>query len=317
MRILTKYYKFLIYLILCLFVGIELPWYAVEEMREDGGKIVPPQVVIWNLQDGRKLIYIAVHHTNKKDSSIHQKIFEVFQNENLDVFLMEGISSSEEGISSERVLKKAKIFCEEKDDCDENLYAAYLASQRNIPIVGCHLNEHNFLPGLEKAGFSLEDFVYFILVQQIPFFYRDGDFATHERKFTPDTWQIMSEEFIHNEIAGWLKTPLEDFTFEGFRTWWGKKFKKPLDMEKEFSDWKKATSFTYPDNNENALITQKISFWVQQQRDIYILEQIKEALKKYKVVLTVHGSYHLGNQYSRLLSLYGKPIKIELLESII
>lgn len=89
------------------------------------------KIVKWRTQSGKNIIYIAVNHSADLKSKVHQSIRDVFKNDRPNVFLMEGFSSSIEGISPERLKQKAtEIYKSGK--YPENLYPNGL----EMPLFG-------------------------------------------------------------------------------------------------------------------------------------------------------------------------------------
>jgi len=270
-----------------------------------GPEVWPPQTVSWNLNDGKVLTIIATHHTNNLDSPVNKCVKEAFTSDKPDIYVMEGFCGEREGVSPQRLQEKSKI-CEEENQCGENLYAAHLATINNIKFIGMELSEKAQIPLLKTHGYSRDDVIFYLLVQQLPFFYRDGDFKTHTQKFTPQTWESMCNNFLQETIAGWIEDDVT-LTYQDFLQWWKKRFGAPLDMEKEFSVWERGVLYHEPSLDKDALYTQKIAYWFHKNRDDHIFKVIETAVKENTKTLVVFGSNHLRALWDKLNVAYGKP----------
>ncbi len=268
----------------------------------------PSQVVRW-AKDGKTLIFVACHHTNNLSSPIHRTIKNIFDEEKPDIYLMEGFSSESEGISPDRIKEKAKQIIESTKKCADNLYAAYLATENGVPFIGADLADAKQITPLKERGYSLEDVIFYLLVQQLPYFYRDGDFETHTQKFTPENWEPMCNAFLHKNVAGWIGEDVS-LTYKDFLAWWERNFKTTLDMEKEFSDWKRGNSYTSPNNDREALYSQRIAYWWHKNRDDHIFSVLKDQFSKNTTTLIVFGATHLQNMWDRLTNEFGEPQSI-------
>src|SRR5260221_4953104 len=177
----------------CLFfLSTQEPLLSSEVSEE----VWPPQTVRWTLKDGKELIFVATHHTDNIISPIHGLIKAIVEKEKPDIYVMEGFSSDEDGISPERLSIKAKKLCEDQGKCGENLYTALLATQKSIPFIGADLTEDKQLEPLLQKGFSFDDIVFFMLVQHLPYFFRDGYFETHTIKFIQQNREAMCNDFL-------------------------------------------------------------------------------------------------------------------------
>ncbi|MDF3034003.1 MAG: hypothetical protein K0R76_957 [Alphaproteobacteria bacterium] len=281
-------------------------------MSNSSPEVWPPQIVRWKLQNNKELIFIGVHHTNDLNSSTHQHIRSIFEEEKPDIYVMEGFCSSREGESPRRLKEKSITTCEGKGKCGENLYAAYLATRYGIKFIGADLSEKDQIPLLKQHGYLWEDVIFYLLVQQLPYFYRDGD-LTYPEEFTPATWENMCNRFLQATISGWIEEEV-NLTYQDFLRWWNDHFTFPLDMEKEFSVWEKGELYHEPNCDEDALFTRKIAFWFHKNRDDYSFNIIQEAVTNYTKVLVIYGSNHLRNQWGKLLQTFGTPSSKQIIE---
>lgn len=273
----------------------------------------PSQVVRWDLKEGRKLIFVACWHTDDIHSFAHKSIKDIFLKEKPDIYIMEGFCSAREGLSPERLKKKSKEICKQKGKCQENLYGAYLATTQTINFIGAELRERDQISLLKKKGYSREDVIFYLLVQQLPYFYRDGDFETHSQKFDSSSWENICNTFLKNNISGWIEEKV-DLNYRDFLTWWKSRFGTFLDMNREFSEWKKGCFFHEANIKENALYTQKIAFWFHKNRDDYLIKVIKDSVSQNPKTLIVYGISHLANLWERLMETFGEPSSIKIIQ---
>ncbi|AIL13257.1 hypothetical protein IM40_06730 [Candidatus Paracaedimonas acanthamoebae] len=288
------------------------PTYCIQEISS---KEWPSQIVRWSLKDNKELIFVACWHTNDINSPQHKRIKDIFQNEKPDIYIMEGFCSAREGVSPVRLKKKSAEICEKKGKCQENLYAAYLATKYQVNFIGAELSEKEQIPLLKKYGYSREDVIFYLLVQQLPYFYRDGDFETHTQKFDSSSWENMCNAFLKNKIATWIEEKVY-LDYNDFLIWWKQRFGAPLNMEKEFSGWKKGCSFHESSNKEDALYTytQRMAYWFHNHRDNHLINVIKDSVSKNHKTLIVYGISHLSNLWERLVKAFGRPSSVQIIQ---
>lgn len=294
----------------CLIILCIQASYGIHQSSAD---IWPPQVVKWKFTTGKDLIFVAVHHTNDMNSPTHQCIREIFENEKPDLYLMEGFSSDQEGESPIRLKEKSTWVCEEKTNCPENLYGAYLATKNGVAFIGADISEKEQIPLMKAHGYSREDVIFYMLVQQLPQLYRDGDFETHTQKLTAITCESMCDTFLQKNIAEWINESV-DLTYQDFLNWWQLRFQGPLDMEETFFMWEKGVVYSAPNNKDNALYTQKIAFLFTNNRDNHLINIIKETVCKNKKTLIIYGSSHLKNLWKRLIDIFGTPFSVQYIQ---
>lgn len=271
------------------------------------------KVVKWNTGENKVLIYIAIHNTNRMDSSIHQAISKAFTEENPNFYVMQGFSSEDEGISPKRLQEKSQLVCSNSQGCGENLFGAYLATQRNIPFLGIEPPQDIYIEPLERRGYSFEDLVFFKVCQQIPFFHRDGDFENNKIRLTPENFEEFITSFIQTNISGWLKRDIK-LTSKDFLKWWEKSFHKPYEFSKDLL-WPDGTIITEAIDTDEALITQKISSCISKIKTDYMLDKIILSLSDYPKVIVVTGAYYIQFHYHELTKKFGKPVFEQRLES--
>lgn len=240
--------------------------------------------------ENKTLTYIAAHSTSDKESPIHQAIKQAFQQENPDLYIMQGFSSDVEGISPERLKNKSSKICAFSKGCAHNLFGAYLATEKDIPFVGGEPSQDIYIPFLEEKGFTFNDVVFFMVCQQIPFFHRDVDFDKNKIPFTAENFDRFVTDFIQKEISIWLKQDIQ-LTAKDFTKWWKEKFQKAYQFERDLRH-PEGFIITEPLNAENALITQKISWHVLQLKKDYMVQKIKQFLPYYDRILVVYGAFY-------------------------
>lgn len=271
--------------------------------------IWPPQVVIWNIANNKKLIYVAVHYTDDIKSATHQVIKGIFQNEKPDIYIMEGWYLNH---TPERLKEISINLCEKQEKCYQSNYACYLATRNNVKFMGAWVSDKDQISLLKEQGYSREDVIFFLLARQLPYFFREGD--THNNQaFTAATWESVCNNYLQKRIAERLGDKVT-LTYQDFLKWWNDRFKEPLDMERDFSLWERGVTYCHSNKSENALFTQKIANCFHKNTNNYMLKLIREAVATNQITLVVFGSGHLRDQWEKLIEAFGEPSSKENIE---
>lgn len=310
---------------ICLFFSSVCSAFAQEQsnmnMQDNNGNHTwPAQIVRWkitskvdNKADNAELIFIASNYSNDANSKTHQQIKNIFSTEKPDLYIMEGFSNEQEGLSPKRLQEKSKKLCA-TGKCNQNLYAAYIATKNNVDFLGAELSESEQVKLLSKEGFAFDDIIFYMLMQQLPYFFRDGDFDRHKQKFTKATYESMCNDFLQRTIAGWINKKV-NVTYHDFLVWWGKNFAKPLDLQKEFSNFENGFALVEPSNKNDAYITQKIAYYFNKNRQNHLLDLIKSEIKTHNKVVVVFGATHLRDIWQKLVDAFGEPSSKVIIEN--
>jgi hypothetical protein len=261
---------------------------------------VTSSVNTFRTTDGREIIYLAIFHTKDLNSPVMKQIKKLITEWKPEFCVLEGFDETE-GISPERVRKKAQKVCQQ-GNCSENLYAALLCDTYKIPFIGGDIKESFYLEPLGKEGFSLKDIAFYLLALQIPYFHRDGDFEKRDGKFRIEDSKRVFESYLREQISSWLEVPIS-YTYEEFLAWHKKHMGKPYDPSHDFVDMN--SSELSPSLEANATLYQKISAHTMLIRESQILKTIKRAASQHRKVLVIYGASHFEWEKKVLSKYFG------------
>lgn len=248
----------------------------------------------------KKLQYFSALLSNNFESAERATIAYLLQNEKPDICILHGFQT-DEGISPQRIISIAQSLHKEKIG-GENTYAAYMCYKYDIPFIGGDINQKKLLQELIDCGYAQEDIVFYMLLQQIPFWDRDNllDKQEQERQF---------ERFMNNEIREWLGVT-EFYTYKTFCNWFQHYYAKPFNV-KEFL-WDNVDANTWScSRSASASIHQKICADYMNIKDNYFIDVIRKTLAMHHNVLVISPASHTGSRYiwqkEALASFLGKP----------
>lgn len=261
----------------------------------------PSSVIVFEPTPKKQFIYVAVHHTNDLKGAVACTIKSLIETKQPDVCVLEGFPVTE-GFSPERIIGIADERCS-TGKCGENLYSARLCHYHQIPFIGGDIEESEYIEAFKAFGISQKDIVFFLLVQQIPLWHRDGEFFLGNPK-------EQFENFMRDSVSIWLKIQPVNYTYEDFLSWHLEHMKKTYNPEKDFV----SAYELQPSLQKNATIYQKICAYTVYLRDKHIVRLIQQLMMENSTVLVVYGATHYANQADILTSLFGPPkscLKIE------
>ena len=259
--------------------------------------------VTFQPSENKKLIYLAIFHTNDIKGNVAQRIEEVIKHEKPDLCILEGFEACE-GLNPERIV----IGAQERmaaDICPDNLYAVFMCNKYGVNFMGGEVDDvKETLPLLYKRGYTLQDIVFYMLVQQIPFWHKD-------KMFKKDDVKKQCEEFMNEQVPFWFKMSI-NYTYEEFLAWYLKHMKKAYNPETDLL-WDNGTSTEpWAYRGPEATICQKIAADIMNIRDNHIIKVIRQALQEHKKVVAIFGTAFTGGHYlwqkKALLSLFGQPL---------
>lgn len=257
-----------------------------------------PSVYIFEPQQNKKLIYIAVEHVNDLTHPIVQEIRTVFAQLKPDFCVLEGFHP-EEGLNPKRILEIADMYLVYDGRCTENLVAAKLCVLNDIPFIGGDVHNMHYL-ALMNQGYSECDIVFWMLAQNFPFWNRDFDLSD-EKLFVQ-----IATNMLQTHIPSWLNAPEFAYTLDEFLVWHEAHMGKPLDAVHDFPWGYDRQEFT-PSLAPDATIYQKIQAHIMPIRDRHIVHMLQDAVEKYDTVLTIFGASHYEWQKAALITLFGEP----------
>lgn len=233
----------------------------------------------------KKVIYFAAFHTNDFESIERKTIKKLLFEEKPDLCILEGFPTSE-GLSPQWLVETAKNLYSKKIG-GENTYAAYFCDELNIPFIGGEVDDTLFFSGLVEKGHSKKDIVFYMLLQQIPYWDRDG-------QLNGDNSKEQFEAFMHNQIADWFKMTI-DYTYEDFLDWYAQHYNKTYDSS-DFT-WQVGRDHSWTDRRPSAYIHQKIGADCMNVRDNFIIKTILSSSEKYNKILVIFGAGLTGSHY--------------------
>ncbi|MGE4351196.1 MAG: hypothetical protein AB7E52_03305 [Bdellovibrionales bacterium] len=235
------------------------------------------------------LYYINAHH----GFGIDHPSFRTAQKA-IDFFKPEAIVIERR---NDEVGHSAQMAEENKSDgfkkITEAEYTAYLAKQRNIPLIGAEPEESVIFKDLTHRGFSAKELVYKKVLGNIV--YGKGN----------------------NEICG---VSVDDFS-KACVNWFSEIYSDyPIALSfKEMKEWFLQQHAGYnslfdiksddlaPSLSNNATRIQAISYYEDVSREQSIVPTISNALNQHKMVLVVYGAAHLESERAVFIKMLGQP----------
>lgn len=260
---------------------------------------IPPNSTLYryNIHETKQLVYFAVRHTNDFDGTVCRTIKSLIEDERPDVCIIEGMETRW-GYNPESVIKivKGQSIAVQYG---ENVYTAQVCFNNSVDFIGGEVNQHSYVSELAKYDISLEDVVYFMLAQQIPFWHRDN-------RLNKDNLKEQFETFMKEPIKHWLGIPTVEYTFEDFLVYHQKNTGTCYEPENTFI-WDYTSTELMPYLGADAIMYQKVAARINHLRDWHIVEVITSTLKKYNKVLVIYGASHYEWQEKNLNHLFGQP----------
>lgn len=236
-------------------------------------------------KDKKELIFLGANHENKIYSETFQLINKIIKEFKPELLIIEGFENKEN--SQIYIFEYAKN-CAERDfvDCGgEPAYAAFLAQQNNIAVMGGEPTDQIIWDNCKKKNMSIEDFMGFYLLRQIPQWKREGNQKKSYEKF--------ANEFLSKNLK--KLNLVSDFNLTKFHDWYKEKTGLTLDIDSLTADE------TAP-SNENYI--KNISYEIDMIRDRHLAILISDNLNKYHKILVIYGHSHYSQQKPVLENLF-------------
>ena len=253
--------------------------------------------------ENKKLIYLAIFHTSDIKGNVAQRIEEVIKKETPDLCILEGFETWQ-GLNPERIITLAKERIS-TSICADNLYAAFICNKYGINFMGGEVDDANgALPLLFQRGHTLQDIVFYMLIQQIPFWHKDN-------MVKKDAIKSQFEQFMNEQVASWFKVII-NYTYEDFLAWYMKHMKKAYNVEQDllWDNGKSTELRAY--RGAGATICQRIAADIMNIRDNHIIKVIQQAMLEHKKVVAIFGTCLTGGHYlwqkKALISFLGQPL---------
>lgn len=238
-----------------------------------------PFIARFNHASGQ-LHYIAAEHQTGLDSATLKTIRYEFELFKPDLVVIEGVPHAE-GLSPQRIIDAARKQADSDfQQCNESLYAAYLAHQNKIDFIGGEPTNKEIFESMRKQGISEQDIVGWNITRNLKY--------KLERKLLP-------EEYVEQEITGYGYNPAL------FKTWYAEHFGE------DFSIRSIIGLSQSPSAKPEANFLQRMSYAADQIREPQIVGVITAPLNRGKKVLAVYGGAHQGKHEPVFKKMLGKP----------
>jgi hypothetical protein len=220
----------------------------------------------------------------------------VFSKEHPDAVIVEGVDPANKiasFISFARECAAAGYNVAGKG-CGEPALTAALADVSGAQVYSGDPPSKSILERLEQAGYTIQDYLAFWVVNYIPFEKRQGSFG--DDAFARMVGQVVGYQ---NYLLGTKVA----FGASEFKAWYVSHMRTPENyMDIEVND-------TAPGGDT---IIHKIASLYDEVRDANVVRTIQEALRTHNCVLVVYGASHLDFEWNVLVKLYGTPVKKKL-----
>lgn len=245
----------------------------------------------------KQLWYLASKHSNDPNSDTFQFVKYVFNNQKIDIVIVEGFQTDlglNPSLISKNVLEgKTATFYPNA----EPSYTIENAINKKVIFVGGEPSDLDIHKAILAKGYQSQDLLAFNFVRRMPQLKRSA--------------KVSNLKSLEGEFDSYIKSKKVDFGIEGinfsfqdFKKWYQKNQHKPLSIDAG-------------DKGETAPIegpyfTQSMSKIITTIRDEHILKTINELMNKYQNVLIVYGSSHYRVEHRALKSALGEPKEIDL-----
>ena len=242
-------------------------------------------------REGRSLSYLAARHENSQNSVTLQLINQTLAAHKFDIVLLEGFPRSRGESPKSMVSWSLKDGKNGFYEGGETSFSIQLAQKQNIPFIGAEPDESEIEAEVVKAGYTKQDLLLFYFVRQIPEFRR-------EHKLKNSNIESLSEDFMQYWTKALNVSQMP--TYQSFLSWYQEKNGIPFRADEINTE-------AVAPYSDSPLFNHKISTLIDRIRNAYIVDQIAEALRKYKNVLIIYGSGHWTTQQNAIEDMVGKP----------
>jgi len=167
----------------------------------------------------------------------------------------------------------------------EPAYAAFLANGKKIPFIGGELDDKSIWLKMKKKDISLEDFLGFYIVRQVPQWKR-------ERRINESAASLITL-FINTTLSQLQEKP----NIKTFYNWYIQNFHKDFNINKINEE-----DIAPNHNVKSYYIFNEINII----RDQYLANLIASSLNSYKKVMVIYGASHFVQQKRVLDTMFGK-----------
>jgi hypothetical protein len=254
-------------------------------------------------RDGKTLIYVlSVHHSSVRfpdamADPVFKTIERVFSMIRPDAVIVEGVDPSQlSGLLDYATRCAAAGYDLPGKVCDENAFTAYSATQNGAPVYTGEPSARASLAFFEARGYSIQDFLAFWIMNNIPPEKRRG-------QLTEDKFRRLVNRVVAYE--NYLLGTSTRFTREDFAAWYAKN----MGARRSYVELAQEDTSPYPPPDEPKTLLHTLSALSTKARDENLLTTIKSSLQNHNRVLVVYGASHLGFEWEELVQFMGVPKK--------
>jgi hypothetical protein len=176
-------------------------------------------------RNGKTLIYVAAdHHSSLQypdamSDPTFRTVQSVFSTALPDAVIVEGVDPSQlQGFLKYAARCSAANYNVPGAQCDEGVFAAYSAVKSGLPVYTGEPAAADELSFLKARGYSIQDFLAFWIMNNIPPEKRHG-------QLTEEKFRALAERVVRNENYE-LGTAV-DFAADDFAAWYAKRMRAP------------------------------------------------------------------------------------------
>lgn len=178
--------------------------------------------------------------------------------------------------------------------CGEAEFAAYSAIKSGAQVYTGEPSAAVELSSFEAQGYSVQDFLAFWIMNNIPP-------EKRQRQFTEEVFRRLVDRVVGN-INHELGTSVR-FSPEDFSAWYANKMSSP----RNYLEIANEDTNPYPSPDEPKTLLHTLSAVCNKARDENVVATIKSVVSNHARVLVVYGASHLDFEWQDLLSALGVP----------
>lgn len=262
--------------------------------REDAHDQVPAKVTHYQ-KNGKTLRYVSVNHVSGVDNAVCATIADAIRSDPPQLVIVEGFETGKGYSPAEYIAYFPKAG---GTYVSEQLFAAHLAHQKDIPFLGGEAAPSAILHALNAEGYSAQDYMGIYLLALIPALRAEaegrGD-PLDESRFAEnaDVFFQQCPDFAGIPTAARLD-------YAQFKRWYERHRENDAHfLTVEHEDFN-------PYNTADATYFQKLFHVMTRAREAHLDRIIVEALNAYDHVMVVYGSGHHLRSEKLFQSLFGQ-----------
>ncbi len=230
------------------------------------------------------LLYVAARHEVEVDNDTVKIISKTFTDYHPQIVIIEGFQPE----SLHKALEEEIKTCQSKKfkDCSESVFTGFLAKTSGARIVTGEPSDRMILDELIKKGYSIQDYLGFYLLRQIPQWKREHKIDNNLEELSNKFLKICLSEVGEKS----------NFDFKAFKSWYKDKEGQRFQLG-EISENTVA--------REKQLFMNKLWLALERVREKNILITIETAMKQYDTVMIVYGASHFTVENVVLTDYFG------------